>query len=62
MQKMRTQGKGVMTPAKKERKSVREVTVMETAASLYARPILRRRGMVVTDICGPSKYVSTLEP
>ena len=26
MQKMRTQGKGVITPAKKERKSVREVT------------------------------------
>ena len=26
MQKMRTQGNGVITPAKKERKSVREVT------------------------------------
>ena len=35
-----TQGKGVKTPAMKERKSVTEVTVMETAASDMQRPIL----------------------
>ena len=38
-QKIRTLGNGVTTPAKKPKKSVNDVTVIETAASLKQSPI-----------------------